>query len=407
MSEHKHDHDHEHDASCCGHDHSASAVEHIDPPETDLAAKSLSDALRLSFRILAWVMGFVLVGFLCSGISCAGSDKVAVIKVFGKVVGHSDRRGGLTFSWPYPIGEVRKVRVNNWTVPIKDFWMMETPADIGNLNDLAARAATASTSLRPGLDGALITGDQNLVHVLIDCSCQIENPDAYLQRFEGRDDNEPDPALVEMVRSAVCNAAIHVAATQTADSIIKQQGGAFQAGLSQACQEELDRLLPVVGTEARVVRVTSISVKKAMLPLRTYGAYQAALQANQEYLTRMSQAKTDAQKRLNETVGEAYQALVGTPWDPAAQPEQPGDFNLIGQYTAVRDEPGRRAPAAAGGPRPGRLGGRSRRREGRCRRAATVRSAAFAHRRRPLRATRSAGRSMRSWPAPVAMLTAS
>jgi regulator of protease activity HflC (stomatin/prohibitin superfamily) len=334
---HDHDHDDEHGGCGCGHDHhDHSAADISSQPTLDVASQSLSNALRLSFLVLTVVMVFAVCAFLVSGVSCVGADKVAVIKVFGKVVGQSEKRGGLVYTWPYPIGDVQIVAVNQRELTVTDFWWYQTPADVtGTARD---RAVATGGMLRPGMDGALFTGDQNLLHAKITCMYRIENPQAYLQRVAGNDVRqtpESDPDLDPMVRAAICDAAIRLAAVQTADNIFKARGE-FINQLQQSTQEDIDRLLPVGPNDTRVVTIASVSASFNW-PAGAQDASEMAQVASQNYRGRIEQAKSEAGRKLVEAAGPKYTELVGTPWEPQ-RPEVGADMNLIGQYSEVREE---------------------------------------------------------------------
>ena len=332
-----HDHDDEHSGCGCGHDHHDHSTADISSqPTGDVASQSLSNALRLSFLVLTVVMVFAVCAFLVSGVSCVGADKVAVIKVFGKVVGQSEKHGGLVYTWPYPIGDVQIVAVNQRELKVTDFWWYQTPADVtGTARD---RAAATGGMLRPGMDGALFTGDQNLLHANITCMYRVENPQAYLQRVAGNNIQqtpESDPALDPMVRAAICDAAIRLAAVQTADNIFKSRGE-FINQLQQRTQEDIDRLLPVGPNETRVVTIASVSASFNW-PAGAQDASETAQVASQNYRGRIEQAKSEAIRRLNEAAGSKYDKLVGKPWEPQ-RPQIGSDVNLIGQYSEIREE---------------------------------------------------------------------
>ena len=93
--------------------------------ETDPAAQSLSDALRVSFRLLSLVMVIVLVFFLLTGVKTIKQQEVGIVKVFGKP-NPRPAGPGLVINWPFPIGEVDVVPVREESLLIEDFWMYET-----------------------------------------------------------------------------------------------------------------------------------------------------------------------------------------------------------------------------------------------------------------------------------------
>ena len=82
--------------------------------ELDVAAKSLTDALRFSFWILKFIM-LILVGlFFASGIFRVQENEKAIVLTFGKIRGTGAEEriltSGLHWAWPAPIDEIVKIR---------------------------------------------------------------------------------------------------------------------------------------------------------------------------------------------------------------------------------------------------------------------------------------------------------
>ena len=74
----------------------------------DPANQSLSDALRLSFRCLKLVMFFLIIGFMLSGLVCVETGEVVLVTRMGRMDGEP-RKPGLSWAWPYPIGEKTRI----------------------------------------------------------------------------------------------------------------------------------------------------------------------------------------------------------------------------------------------------------------------------------------------------------
>lgn len=298
--EHKHDHD-------CGHDHHGHDQGELDVQTLDPAGRSLADALRLSFRILSVGMIGVLIAFLCSGITGVDSQQVGVKKVFGKVVGASGDKGGLTYIWPYPIGELELVRVGERHMTVNDFWVFETSVSNGR---------TGSEGLRPGLDGALFTGDRNLLHARIDCTYKVQNAVEYLQKVAhtkagDRVSTSKDADLEELLRSVLCNVALRVAASQTAESIWSDPG-TFQSDVKRAAQDEVNAIFGTRDARETVALVNT--TVKVDWPVRAQSAYDDAQRSRSEFETKRQDAIRDAHRILNSSAGQAYVELVGEPW---------------------------------------------------------------------------------------------
>ncbi len=299
------------------------------PEPKDAASRSLSDALRVSFRLLSVLMIFVLFGWLYTGVESVQPQEVGVVKVFGKVT--DVHQQGLVLTWPYPIGEIVKVRTDRRQLVIDEFWMHETPED--KLKPLHERKP-GGLGLRAGWDGALLTGDRNLLHVRLVCYYTITDATRYLATVTD---------LEETVRSAVCSGALRAAGTRTADSI-KLFGDLEQTGLEKFTEEvrrfAQEQVNAVTGGE-EAVRIVDLSIDNATWPLAARDAYVLASRANQEREKARNEAIAQAQRELLGTAGRAYVRLVGRPWDPRQHDGRVEGVevkaNLIGRYNAARE----------------------------------------------------------------------
>ena len=327
--------------TCCQHNHDH---EHEDfhapaPPPTDPAARSLTDALRVSFRLLAVIMVFVVIAFAMTGVQSIEPQEQGIIKVFGRYVGVA--KPGLVYNWPFPIGEIEIVPVREETITIDDFWMLELPDE--RAVELSARRVNQG-GLRPGWDGMLITGDRNLLHVRLTCNYVIQEP--LTVRMQAAD-------LGELVRTAVCTAAIRAAATRTADGIWTAEQSEFVNDIRTEAQRQLRALLMIDDPSREGVTITKVflarnSMSVPLAALETYNAAQQALTLKNQLI---SSAKGDAETTVNEAAGASYRALVGEPYEQLAQAEielaqAGGNYDLIGQYNRAR-QAGEQVPAEA------------------------------------------------------------
>ncbi|MCG8700679.1 MAG: hypothetical protein MI922_21685, partial [Bacteroidales bacterium] len=151
---------------------------HIPVEEMDAASHSLAEALGVSFNILKVIMAIVIVAFLASGFKTIGSDEQALVLRFGKLCKINDdgdnpyvRGAGLMWTFPYPIDEVFRIRVNEKvTFETRSFWYFD-PDD--KFTKGPTGASTPPAKLNPVTEGySLVRGqgldsdgsDYNLVH---------------------------------------------------------------------------------------------------------------------------------------------------------------------------------------------------------------------------------------------------
>ena len=192
--------------------------------------------------------------------------------------------------------------------------------------------------LRAGWDGALLTGDRNLLHVKLSCQYAVQGTEgakAYLQNIED---------LEETVRSEVCKAAIVSASHRTADGIKRSEKSAFAGEILARAQRGLNALTKLEERDYQAIRISKISIVQDTWPLRALHAYLAAQKAVSERDELRSQALADARRILGEAAGANYEALVGRADQfvavnrdnpPGAASDSP--YDLIGQYSREGD----------------------------------------------------------------------
>ncbi len=305
------------------HHHGTRQDDRESPAAVEPGDKSLADALRVSFRLLSAIMLVVLFFYVLTGVKSVQSDQVGVKKVFGRVV--SVVESGLAYTWPFPIGDIDIVSTREQELSINDFWMYET-AEQKAAGDLLSRQVGVG-SLDPARDGALLTGDRNLLHVRLSCKYRVADPLAYLSNV-----GDQPQRVREVVRSALCHAAIRAAAIQTADGLQRTERAVFAAAVRRETQAELDAL-------GSGLEVSSVLLTDSTWPLGALKAYVEAQNAVSKAEQARNAARAEAEKELNAAAGAAYRRLVGDVGELGPQDQQHSaasdQEDLIGRYAAA------------------------------------------------------------------------
>jgi len=298
--------------------------------QMDPAQQQLAKALRSSFRLLSFLMVLVLILFAVSEVTSIGPNEVGIVYRFGRIQDDVVEEG-LAYAWPFMIGRVEEIDTSQKDIEINDFWMFEKPED--RTKPLIERNAP-SDGLRPGFDGALLTGDQSLYHVRLRCEYQIRSGNDRL-------DEKIHPAIQyklnvtdapEMIRSAVCSAAIQAAGHRTIDDLYGNRGN-FAEEVRKLAQKRIDNLLSGM-------RIVNVSVTDATWPLQTLRDFAAAEAAKRKNKAVTDAARAKAGRILQLVAGNTYTQLVGDPIDRKEQ--NPKDkkankpYDLIGQYAKAR-----------------------------------------------------------------------
>jgi len=300
-------------------------VEQMDPAQQQLAR-----ALRSSFRLLSVLMVLVLILFAVSEVTSIGPNEVGIVYRFGRIQDDVVEEG-LAYAWPFMIGRIEEIDTSQKEIEINDFWIFEKPED--RTRPLIERNVPRE-GLRPGYDGALLTGDQSLYHVRLRCGYQVRSANDRL-------DEKVHPAIQyklnvtdapEMIRSAVCSAAIQAAGHRTVNDLYSNRGS-FAIEVEKRAQKRLDDLLSGM-------RIVNVSVTDGTWPLQALGDFAAAETAKNKNKAVTDAARAKAARILQLVAGDTYTQLVGDPID--REDQNPEDkkadipYDLIGQYAKAR-----------------------------------------------------------------------
>jgi len=262
----------------------------------------------------------VLVGFLLSGFATIEPNEVGVIRVFGRIVGTAEQ--GLAYTWPFPIGSIEKLPKARQQIAIGEFWMNETAEEKTQKLD---QRPIRSQGLRPMWDGAVLTGDRNLLHLKLICIYEISDAKKYKECFV-------DPQ--EAILSILCGAVNRAAAVETADGLMRSDRiKRFRENVARIAQERLD----AVGAG---IWIAEVQTTDATWPLRALSDYKQVAKAVSEKEQKINEARAEAQSILTGAAGSALASLVGPiEYVIGEFGRAPGqDENLIGRYIEARNE---------------------------------------------------------------------
>ncbi len=248
----------------------------VESRSSDIASKSLSDALRLSFNIVKVLVGAVLILFLTSGIFIVEQHEAAVVLRFGRPL---DRvlEPGLHWAWPFLIDEHIKIPVGRVHSVEVSFMPREAPRD------------RMPPSLKPGADWYLLTGDANIIHSRWTVRYRITDPMAYITRAE-----EPEKVLKVLTEDAV----LRTAGSFDVDSALRTNIDA----LRRTVQSELSEALLRAGTG---LSVEGLEVDSIMPPNQVRDAFISVILAEQDRSERISEARAYAGRLLSGVEGDA------------------------------------------------------------------------------------------------------
>ena len=196
----------------------------------DAGSQALAEALRSSFGIIRFVMVALVAVFFIRGFFTVGPQERAIILRLGKPVGEGERAllgPGLHWSFPYPIDDYIKVPITeiqrvNSTIG----WYATTPEQ-----ELAGTEPPPGNSLRPGVDGYVLTADANIVHCRAVLYYRVSDPIKFVFDFAN---------ATNVIQHALDNALVYAAARFSVDDILTRDIAGFRETVRRRATELLE-----------------------------------------------------------------------------------------------------------------------------------------------------------------------
>jgi modulator of FtsH protease HflK len=243
---------------------------------SDVASKSLSDALRLSFNIIKVLVGIVIILFLTSGVFVVEQHEAGLVLRFGKTL---DRvlEPGLHWAWPFLIDEHVKVPVGRiHTVEI-------------SFMPKATERERMQNRLKPGIDWYLLTGDVNIIHSKWIARYRINDPLRYITEAEN-----PEAMLKTITEEAILKAS----GSFDVDSALRTDVD----GLRRKVQSEISSEL----MEHNIgIMIEGIEIDSIIPPPQVRDAFVSVILAEQERSEKISSARAYAGRTLSSVEGDA------------------------------------------------------------------------------------------------------
>ncbi len=297
--------------------------------ELDAAGKSLSEALRISFIILKVIMIVLVVLFFASGFETVGSDEQALVLQFGKIRGEREDRilgPGLHWVFPYPIEKIVKIPVEKKVnLAINSFWYQEkAPQGPGSRPRI-------EPVLDPIRDGYCITrseeqteaigdsgdSDYNIIHCKWQLTYQVkdpefENPERFFKNVYV-EDVKSGQIYFDVMRESITpflkdlfeDVVVTVMVNYTIDEAMFEQVGKVTEQVKQLLQQKLDKI-------ESGIKVESVQLTDITWPQQVNKAFEALISASQDSQKAIDEARTYAQKTLNEAAGPVADKFLET-----------------------------------------------------------------------------------------------
>src|SRR6202049_3329749 len=220
--------------------------------------------------------------YAVSGITVVKPDEVAVILRWGRLVGATpalqEHGPGLLFSFPRPIDRVVRVQVKHvWEVPVKTL----VSTDEGGF------------SLDPVTQGYALTGDENIVHVVMVARYRVRDPAQWA--FYG-------PKAEDVLRVEVTGAMVRSLGEMGVDRVLSDGRKDLIAVATRRAQTGLDAAHS--GLELSSLELTNLPP-----PLTLADAFDAVQSAFIGAQTKQNEAQAFAARVIPEAQAEADASL--------------------------------------------------------------------------------------------------
>ena len=263
-------------------------------PETpvDAGSRALSEALRSSFGVVKFVMLVLVLVFLGSGVFKVGPGERAIKLRMGRVVGQGQQAlltEGLHWSLPYPFEEYERVSVTgSKKVSSTTGWYAVTAEQA-----LAGIEPQAGPTLNPTVDGYVLTGDNNIIHVRATLTYHVSDPVRYIFSFVNASN---------AVQSALDDALLYAASRFKVDDILVRDVFGFQDAVNR-------RVAELVGKRELGITLEQCVVDRTAPPRQLKLAFQSVLDADLNSRTLMDQARTFENERTNRASADAAKRI--------------------------------------------------------------------------------------------------
>ncbi|MDX2033927.1 MAG: FtsH protease activity modulator HflK [Blastocatellia bacterium] len=253
-SDHPHPHDHGDGGHHHGHDHS-----HEPGLRAPWRSGRAASFLREHFRLIALLLYFA------SGLYLVAPEQQAVVTRFGRVVANGVGPG-LHYHWPWPVEGIVKLKA----LETKRLTLgVEMP------DQVLGRGGGARVQF--------LTGDQNIIAVVVAVQYGIKDAGAYLFRAED---------ATRLIETAVASAFAHTIAVEPVDNLLT-------TGKAAAQNATLARARALLDGYGSGVHLSAVSIENVAPPEEVADAFRE-----------VASARADRDRIINEAHGYASDALA-------------------------------------------------------------------------------------------------
>lgn len=252
----------------------------------DASSQALAEALSSSMVLLRVLVFALVLAFVFSCVFTVKPNEAAIVLRFGRPRGVGEEavlKQGLHWALPRPIDEIVKIPIGESLVVRSSLaWYQVDPAQ-----EIEGKLPDATPSLRPGVDGHVLTSDGNLLHVRAAMKYRIADPLSYA--FQFRD-------FTNLLANALNNSIYYASAHFSAEAALYRQVE-FKDAIRARLEDVLLRSQLKVTLEPLDIEVSA--------PLFVREAFDEVTKAEQARSTRINAANGEADEIKRKARGEA------------------------------------------------------------------------------------------------------
>lgn len=272
----------------------------------DPATKSLSDALRITYRFVILAVICLGVFYIFSGARRVYEGERGIRLLFGRVVAE-DVQPGFRLSVPEPFGELVKIRTGAQTIAIEDdFFPQLSEEEKKQFRDQGAQALVGGGygKLNPETDGSVVTGDGGIAHTRWAITYHRDDPKRVAENI--------DPEFERSIVIAACKRGIvRAIASASIDELLKNSPDPTRTGdwmpverrAHEIAQKTLDQM-------ESGIQIDILSMTAKMPPRRVMTSFNQVQSSESESKQLIEEAKTDKKTTLVDAAGDAAEPIL-------------------------------------------------------------------------------------------------
>lgn len=294
----------------------------VEPEQVDAGMHALVRMLKVLFFCLRILIILVFVYLLFSGMFRVDEQYEAMLFRFGALQSRVLESGqGETsvltsgrwyWAWPYPIDWVKMIPA-------------QTSASVGSVNVFMpwvnpqsgqAPESEGPSTLKPGTDGYILTGDTNIMHTSWELVYRVDDASRFYLDFYDDQDNEKQSGKHArkrgtelIIKNLLCNAVIQEMATWTVEDLYATSRVKTDGGIENIKDNVQRRLVALLDEVAMGIQVQSLNMLNLQPPSATAEAFEEVNASTERGRSEILEARTYRDKTILEAEGLSYQII--------------------------------------------------------------------------------------------------